>query len=222
MPRRPALAAMSVEDLLKLRDEVAATLSRRASALQAELAALEAYDRSGGRPSSDTRTSSPSGPRTSRLLGRRIPVKYRDKSGNTWSGRGAQPRWMTAAIKAGAKREDFLIDKSGRPAKRAALAKGPGAGKRAKSLRRAKSAKRAKSARRPKHAKRPISARRSKSAGRANSAKGSKHSQKRLAPRKTLGTKSRPSSPTPRPMSEGARQSGAGSQTGDAGRAEQV
>jgi H-NS histone C-terminal domain len=50
------------------------------------------------------------------LKGRKVPVKYRDKHGNTWSGRGAQPRWMTAAIKAGAKRDDFLVDK---PAKRA-------------------------------------------------------------------------------------------------------
>jgi DNA-binding protein H-NS len=41
-----------------------------------------------------------------------VPIKYRDKAGNTWAGRGAQPRWLTAAIKAGAKRDDFLVDKS--------------------------------------------------------------------------------------------------------------
>ena len=41
-----------------------------------------------------------------------MPIKYRDKAGNTWAGRGAQPRWLTAAIKAGAKRDDFLVDKS--------------------------------------------------------------------------------------------------------------
>ena len=41
-----------------------------------------------------------------------MPIKYRDKTGNTWAGRGAQPRWLTAAIKAGAKRDDFLVDKS--------------------------------------------------------------------------------------------------------------
>jgi hypothetical protein len=37
-----------------------------------------------------------------------------DKSGNSWAGRGAQPRWLTAAIKAGATRDDFLVDKSAR------------------------------------------------------------------------------------------------------------
>jgi len=37
-------------------------------------------------------------------------VKYRDSAGNTWTGRGRMPRWMTAATKGGkAKKEDFLI-----------------------------------------------------------------------------------------------------------------
>jgi H-NS histone C-terminal domain len=30
--------------------------------------------------------------------------------------RGAQPRWLTAAIKSGAKRDDFLVDRSARKA----------------------------------------------------------------------------------------------------------
>ena len=39
-----------------------------------------------------------------------VAVKYRDHSGNTWTGRGRMPRWMTAATKGGkAKKEDFLI-----------------------------------------------------------------------------------------------------------------
>ena len=39
-----------------------------------------------------------------------VAVKYRDASGNTWTGRGRMPRWMTAATKGGkAKKEDFLI-----------------------------------------------------------------------------------------------------------------
>jgi hypothetical protein len=51
------------------------------------------------------------GRRGSGLKGRKAPIKYQDKLGNHWSGRGAQPRWMTAAIKAGAHRDDFLIDR---------------------------------------------------------------------------------------------------------------
>jgi DNA-binding protein H-NS len=39
-----------------------------------------------------------------------VAVKYRDASGNTWTGRGRMPRWMMAATKGGkAKKEDFLI-----------------------------------------------------------------------------------------------------------------
>jgi DNA-binding protein H-NS len=40
----------------------------------------------------------------------KVAVKYRDKAGNTWTGRGRMPRWMVAATKGGkAKKEDFLI-----------------------------------------------------------------------------------------------------------------
>src|SRR6195256_4589830 len=40
----------------------------------------------------------------------KVAVKYRDGAGNTWTGRGRMPRWMTAATKGRkAKKEDFLI-----------------------------------------------------------------------------------------------------------------
>ena len=40
----------------------------------------------------------------------KVAVKYRDKNGNTWTGRGRMPRWLTAATKGGkAKKEDFLV-----------------------------------------------------------------------------------------------------------------
>jgi DNA-binding protein H-NS len=41
-----------------------------------------------------------------------IAIKYRDPKnpGNTWTGRGRMPRWMTAATKGNkAKKEDFLV-----------------------------------------------------------------------------------------------------------------
>lgn len=42
---------------------------------------------------------------------RKAPIKYRDTSdpANAWSGRGRRPRWMEAAIKKGAKQEDFRV-----------------------------------------------------------------------------------------------------------------
>ena len=39
----------------------------------------------------------------------KVAVKYRDEKGNTWTGRGKTPRWMTDAEKAGNKREQYLI-----------------------------------------------------------------------------------------------------------------
>jgi DNA-binding protein H-NS len=42
----------------------------------------------------------------------KVAAKYRDPKnpGNTWTGRGRMPRWMTAATKGGkAKKDDFLI-----------------------------------------------------------------------------------------------------------------
>ncbi len=38
-----------------------------------------------------------------------VKVKYRDGNGNTWTGRGLQPRWLKAALAAGAKIDDFKI-----------------------------------------------------------------------------------------------------------------
>jgi DNA-binding protein H-NS len=41
----------------------------------------------------------------------KVAVKYRDPKnpGNTWTGRGRMPRWLTAETKNGKKRDDFLI-----------------------------------------------------------------------------------------------------------------
>jgi DNA-binding protein H-NS len=42
--------------------------------------------------------------------GRKVAPKYRDQStGDTWSGRGLQPRWLKAALAAGRKLSDFAV-----------------------------------------------------------------------------------------------------------------
>jgi DNA-binding protein H-NS len=99
---KQTLTSMSVDALLKLRDDIGTVLSQKANQLKGQLAQLGGEMTGGGRGRRGA----------SHLKGRKAAIKYRDKSGNHWSGRGALPRWMTAAIKAGAKREDFLIDKS--------------------------------------------------------------------------------------------------------------
>jgi DNA-binding protein H-NS len=106
MARPKKLSLLSVEALFKLRDEVAAALGQKAEALKKELASLDADYAEVGR------IAVYGNKKRGSLQGRKVPIKYRDKAGNTWAGRGAQPRWLTAAIKAGAKRDDFLVDKS--------------------------------------------------------------------------------------------------------------
>jgi DNA-binding protein H-NS len=100
MARTPSLASMSVDALLKLRDDIGRVLSQKAVQLEDQLSKL------GGEMSSGRRG------RGSAMKGRKVPVKYRDKEGNTWAGRGAQPVWLREKLKAGAKLEDFAVQKT--------------------------------------------------------------------------------------------------------------
>ena len=92
------LASMSVNALLKLREDVEKVLTSRAQELRNQLARL----------------SHEIGPRSreSSLKGRKVAVKYRDKSGHTWAGRGAQAVWLREKLKHGAKLEDFAVHKN--------------------------------------------------------------------------------------------------------------
>ncbi|WP_290877704.1 H-NS histone family protein [Aquabacterium sp.] len=52
--------------------------------------------------------SKPAG--TSAAAGRKVAPKYRNNdTGETWTGRGLQPKWVQAAVAAGKKLEDFAI-----------------------------------------------------------------------------------------------------------------
>ncbi|MEY8875897.1 MAG: H-NS family nucleoid-associated regulatory protein [Leptothrix sp. (in: b-proteobacteria)] len=43
-------------------------------------------------------------------VGKPVAAKYRNNAtGESWTGRGLKPKWLTAAIEGGAKIEDFLI-----------------------------------------------------------------------------------------------------------------
>lgn len=44
-----------------------------------------------------------------RKLTAKVPAKYRDSVGNTWSGRGFKPKWLEAQIAAGVPLSHFLI-----------------------------------------------------------------------------------------------------------------
>jgi DNA-binding protein H-NS len=94
MPK-PNLSSMSVDALLKLREDINKTLGRKATELRHQLSMLGGAARQRRGP----------------LKGRKVPPKYRSPSGETWAGRGARPRWLVAALKKGKKVEDFLIGK---------------------------------------------------------------------------------------------------------------
>jgi DNA-binding protein H-NS len=95
------LASMSVDQLLKLRDEIITALTRKATELQQQLSRLSG-GAAGGASGRGRR-----GPRK----GHKVPPKYRGPGGETWSGRGLRPRWLAAALKGGRKLDDFLIGK---------------------------------------------------------------------------------------------------------------
>lgn len=48
-------------------------------------------------------------PGKSPAKGAKRPVKYVDGKGNTWTGIGQRPRWLRAAIQAGASLDDFKV-----------------------------------------------------------------------------------------------------------------
>jgi DNA-binding protein H-NS len=97
---KASLASMSVDALLKLRDDIGKVLSSKTNELKDQLSRLgvKIGYKQRGRPSS--------------LKGRKVAVKYRDRAGNTWAGRGARPVWLREKLKAGGKLEDFAVQRT--------------------------------------------------------------------------------------------------------------
>lgn len=48
-------------------------------------------------------------PRKSKAAGLPVAPKFRGPNGETWSGRGLSPRWLSTLIAQGQKKEDFAI-----------------------------------------------------------------------------------------------------------------
>jgi DNA-binding protein H-NS len=97
-----SLKSMSIPTLRDLREKVEAIISSKVAGrrqdLETQLSALSGHngERRGGQGGN---------------LGGKVAPKYRNpgNTSETWSGRGLTPRWMAALIKAGKKKEDFLI-----------------------------------------------------------------------------------------------------------------
>src|SRR5947209_2580183 len=98
---------LSVPQLLSMRSDIDRLLQSKRSELQAQLAQI------GGEAAVTRRAGS--------IKGTKVAPKYRHpKTGETWSGRGGTAGWLAREIKAGKKKEDFLI---ARPAKKRGRAK---------------------------------------------------------------------------------------------------
>lgn len=100
-PKKSTLATLSNEALCKLRDEISTLLKSRADDLQRELNRLTGGTvAQGGLANGEQRPLRPT---------RKVAPKYRGPNGETWSGRGLKPRWLTAEIDSGKQLADFLI-----------------------------------------------------------------------------------------------------------------
>ena len=111
------LRNMDVDELLALRGEVERALAERARDLERQIALLN-----GGEVKRRGRPPLKMG-RVSALEGVKVPPKYRGPDGETWAGRGAMPRWLSALIKEGHSVEEFLIGAGRRKAAAAAKKK---------------------------------------------------------------------------------------------------
>ena len=127
MPRQAALklGAMTVSQLVQLRDRIQTALSRKLETerdeLQRKINALSSIQgRATASKLGGSRLRRPRGPpgtgrgangRIRPLKGRTVTPKYRDPANpsQTWAGRGLAPRWLAAYETQGRKRAEFLI-----------------------------------------------------------------------------------------------------------------
>jgi DNA-binding protein H-NS len=107
--KAPTLRKMSADQLIELRDNIDKLLSTKITAarheLQVRLAKLEQY--AGGSVSRGRKR----GRRSHPSKGSKLPPKFRGPGGETWAGRGAQPRWLSEVLKQGRKIEEFAVSK---------------------------------------------------------------------------------------------------------------
>jgi DNA-binding protein H-NS len=111
MSKKVDLAAMSIDEMWRLHEEISQLLSVRLTSEKRELEKrLAQLRREKEVPPPENSKSPKEAPRERRAYPRVFP-KYRnpDQPSETWSGRGKQPRWLTAALKAGHKVEEFVI-----------------------------------------------------------------------------------------------------------------
>jgi DNA-binding protein H-NS len=112
MNKKSNFDGMSVDELWQLHEELGQVLSIRLTSEKRELEKRLAQLRR----RKEMRRSVPEDPRAAPRERRKYPrvfPKYQnpEEPSESWSGRGKQPRWLQAALKAGHKIEEFVIGK---------------------------------------------------------------------------------------------------------------
>ncbi|SDJ59984.1 MULTISPECIES: H-NS family nucleoid-associated regulatory protein [Bradyrhizobium] len=112
MNKKLDLDAMSVDEMWKLHEQIGQMLSVRLTSEKRELEKRLAHLRR-EHEMNPASSEALSAPRERRKYPRVYP-KYQnpEEPSETWSGRGKQPRWLTAALKTGHKIEEFIISKA--------------------------------------------------------------------------------------------------------------
>jgi DNA-binding protein H-NS len=110
------LEAMSVDDLWSLHEKISAILSARITSEKRELEKRLAVLNRGRDVIEGRVVQSYNADGQARRQYPTVFPKYRNPQmpSETWSGRGKQPRWLAAAIKAGRNIEDFKISDANR------------------------------------------------------------------------------------------------------------
>lgn len=112
------LPSLSIDELWGLHEEVGALLSKKITEEKRELEErLAKLNRSlASDKTAINRAAQISGRRPIRRKYPPVLPKFQNPSDptETWAGRGKQPRWLVAQLKAGKKINDFLIDRADR------------------------------------------------------------------------------------------------------------
>ena len=99
----------TLKELIAQREALEAQIAQTQNQERTEaIAKVRALMADHGLSLADLSTRTPKGMKETKVS--KVAAKYRDKAtGQTWSGRGLQPKWLKAAITSGAKLDDFKV-----------------------------------------------------------------------------------------------------------------
>lgn len=101
---------MTLAELIKQKADIERQIaSARADARQAAIADVLALMRTYGLSVTDISSAPKMLAKTAEVARRPVAVKYRDDQGNSWTGRGLKPKWLSSAIADGKHIDDFRV-----------------------------------------------------------------------------------------------------------------